>query len=43
LRGRSLEEIAVLPALDAGAAMGDVSTDAVEAAALDLLRAGGLR
>jgi hypothetical protein len=40
LRGRSLEEIA---ALDAAAAMGDITTDAVEAAALDLLHAGGLR
>jgi hypothetical protein len=35
-----LEEIA---ALDAGTAMGDISIDAVEAAALDLLHAGGLR
>jgi len=43
LRGRSLEEIAASPALDAGAAMGEISTDAVEAAALDLLHAGGLR
>jgi ADP-heptose:LPS heptosyltransferase len=43
LRGRSLEEIAALPALDAGAAMEDVSIDAVEAAATDLLHAGGLR
>ena len=40
LRGRSLEEIA---ALDAAAAMSDISIDAVEAAALDLLHAGGLR
>jgi heptosyltransferase-3 len=40
LRGRPLEEIAVL---DAAAAMGDISIDAVEAAALDLLHAGGLR
>jgi lipopolysaccharide export system permease protein len=40
LRGRSFEEIV---ALDAGAAMEDVSTDAVEAAALELLHAGGLR
>lgn len=40
LRGRNLEEIA---ALDAAAAMGDISIDAVEAAALDLLNAGGLR
>jgi ADP-heptose:LPS heptosyltransferase len=43
LRGRSLEDIAASPALDAGAAMGDISADAVEAAALDLLHAGGLR
>jgi ADP-heptose:LPS heptosyltransferase len=43
LRGRSLEEIAALPALDVGAAMEDVSIDAVEAAATDLLHAGGLR
>lgn len=42
LRGRSLEEIAARP-LDAGAAMDDVSIDVVEAAALDLLHAGGLR
>lgn len=43
LRGRSLEEIAALPVLDERAAMEDVSVDAVEAAALDLLHAGGLR
>ena len=43
LRGRSLEEIASQSALDAGGAMEDVSIDAVEAAALDLLHAGGLR
>ena len=43
LRGRSLEEIAALGALDEGRAMEDVSIDAVEAAALDLLHAGGLR
>ncbi len=43
LRGRGLAEIAALPALDARAAMEDVSIDAVEAAALDLLHAGGLR
>lgn len=43
LRARSLEEIAAAPALDADAAMRDVSIDAVEAAALDLLHAGGLR
>lgn len=41
LRGRGLEDIAA--ALDEGAAMEDVSIDAVEAAALDLLHAGGLR
>jgi ADP-heptose:LPS heptosyltransferase len=40
LRGRALTEIA---ALDARDAMNDVSIDAVEAAALKLLRAGGLR
>ena len=39
LRGRSFEAAA----LDAGGAMADISIDAVEAAALDLLRAGGLR
>jgi len=39
LRGRSFEAAA----LDAGTAMVDISIDAVEAAALDLLRAGGLR
>jgi lipopolysaccharide export system permease protein len=43
VRGRSFEAAAALPELDAGAAMEDVSIDAVEAAALDLLRAGGLR
>jgi len=43
LRGRGFEDITSLPALDAGAAMEDVSIDAVEAAALDLLHAGGLR
>lgn len=43
LRGRSLAEIAALTGLDARAAMEDVSIDAVEAAALDLLHAGGLR
>lgn len=43
LRGRPLEEIAALPMLDERAAMEDVSVDAVEAAALDLLHAGGLR
>lgn len=43
LRGRSFEEIAAQPKLDARAAMEDVSIDAVEAAALDLLHAGGLR
>lgn len=39
LRGKSFEEAA----LDEGAAMDDISIDAVEAAALDLLHAGGLR
>jgi len=43
LRARSLEEIAAQGTLDEGRAMEDVSIDAVEAAALDLLRAGGLR
>jgi ADP-heptose:LPS heptosyltransferase len=43
LRGRSLEELAAQPYLDAGAAMEDVSIDAVEAAAIELLHAGGLR
>jgi ADP-heptose:LPS heptosyltransferase len=43
LRGRSFEDIAALSALDAPAAMDDISVDAVEAAALDLLHAGGLR
>jgi ADP-heptose:LPS heptosyltransferase len=43
LRGRPFEEVAALSELDAPAAMEDVSTDAVEAAALELLRAGGLR
>jgi len=42
LRGRSLEDIASSP-LDEARAMEDVSIDAVEAAALDLLHAGGLR
>lgn len=39
LRGKSFEEAA----LDEAAAMDDISIDAVEAAALDLLHAGGLR
>lgn len=43
LRGRSFEEIAALRDADAAAAMQDISIDAVEAAALDLLHAGGLR
>lgn len=43
LRGRSFEEVAALGDLDASRAMEDVSIDAVEAAALDLLHAGGLR
>lgn len=40
LRGRNFAEVS---ALDGGAAMEDVSIDAVEAAALELLHAGGLR
>lgn len=43
LRGRRLEELSASSALDDGSAMDDVSIDAVEAAALDLLHAGGLR
>lgn len=43
LRGKPLEEIVTMPSLDASAAMNDVSIDAVEAAALELLHAGGLR
>ncbi|MGD9967187.1 MAG: glycosyltransferase family 9 protein [Hyphomonadaceae bacterium] len=43
LRGKSFEAIAVMPALDARAVMDEISIDAVEAAALDLLHAGGLR
>ena len=43
LRGRSLEQIAAQPELDGRGAMEDVSIDSVEAAALDLLHAGGLR
>jgi heptosyltransferase-3 len=43
LRGKSFEEIAASPALDGGAGMEDVSIDAVEAAASDVLHAGGLR
>jgi ADP-heptose:LPS heptosyltransferase len=43
LRARSLEDIAAQPELDAQGAMEDVSIDAVEAAALELLHAGGLR
>jgi|CXWL01.1.fsa_nt_gi ADP-heptose:LPS heptosyltransferase len=43
LRGRGFEEVAALAPLDARAAMEDVSIDAVEASALDLLHAGGLR
>lgn len=43
LRGRPFEEVAALSELDAPAAMEDVSVDAVEAAALELLHAGGLR
>ena len=40
IRGRSFADAS---ALDGGGAMEDVSIDAVEAAALELLRAGGLR
>lgn len=43
LRGRSFKDAAALSTLDARAAIADVSIDAVEAAALDLLHAGGLR
>ncbi|MGE0740902.1 MAG: glycosyltransferase family 9 protein [Hyphomonadaceae bacterium] len=43
LRGRPFEDVAALSPLDADAVMADVSIDAVEAAALDLLHAGGLR
>lgn len=42
LRGRDLEAI-IVSGLDERAAMNDVTVDAVEAAALDLLHAGGLR
>jgi hypothetical protein len=43
LRGRSFADIAAASELDARGAMDDISIDAVEAAALDLLHAGGLR
>lgn len=43
LRGRSLEALAAAGALDAGTAMEDVSIDAVEAAAIEALHAGGIR
>ena len=43
LRGRSLEEVAASAALDGAGAMSEISIDAVEAAARDLLHAGGLR
>lgn len=43
LRGRSFEAIAADAGLDARTAMDDISIDAVEAAALNLLHAGGLR
>lgn len=43
LRGKSFEEIVATGDLDATAAMEDVSIDAVEAAALELLHAGGIR
>lgn len=42
LRGREYEAIMGLPALDGGSQLEDISVDAVEAAAQDLLRAGGL-
>ncbi|MDX2275950.1 MAG: glycosyltransferase family 9 protein [Hyphomonadaceae bacterium] len=42
LRGREYEAIMGLPALDGASLMEDISVDAVEAAAQDLLRAGGL-
>lgn len=42
LRGREYEAIMGLPALDGGSQLDDISVDAVEAAAQDLLRAGGL-
>lgn len=43
LRGRAYEEIMAIPAPRARSPMEDVGVDAVEAAALDLLHAGGLR
>ncbi len=43
LRGRSLEEIGGETVLDGAEPMSDISVDAVEAAVLDLLHAGGLR
>ncbi|MEZ5995057.1 MAG: glycosyltransferase family 9 protein [Hyphomonadaceae bacterium] len=43
LRGRAFELAAAGSELDARAAMEDVSIDAVEAAALEILHAGGLR
>ncbi|PZO48537.1 MAG: hypothetical protein DCF16_16155 [Alphaproteobacteria bacterium] len=43
LRGRALDELGDAPYLDAGAAMEDVSIDAVESAAIEQLHAGGLR
>lgn len=43
LRGRGLEALSAASALDVGGAMEDVSIDAVESAAVDLLHAGGLR
>jgi heptosyltransferase-3 len=42
LRGREYEAIMGLPALDGRSQLEDISVDAVEAAAQDLLRAGGL-
>lgn len=43
MRGVGLEQAVALPDLDAGAAMADVTIDAVEAAATELLHGGGLR
>jgi heptosyltransferase-3 len=42
LRGREYEAIMGLPALDGSSQLEDISVDAVEAAAQDLLHAGGL-
>lgn len=43
LRGREYEAIIGLPALEGASMLEDISVDAAEAAALDLLNAGGLR